>query len=202
MVGSIGVPPSLIKEMKPNHTNIAPLTIDISLDSIFTIEQLRNFLGLFGDDTTDGLVFRLHEQAINTMEDMNTKALIPRQITDYYNCWNKYLELSQYGATDVSLEYFNSDGVSTPLTDYVLDTTGKYPRIYFRNTPNHMLSDLHKHPIVVSYTPVIPMNMIYAARNAIQFLVTRAYANRAMNLMPVDIKTAFKIYQKYRKRIG
>ena len=173
------------------------------MDPVFTIDQMRNYLSLYGDNTTDGMIFRLMEQAISKMEDMNTKALIERQVTDNYRCWNSYFELSQYDLNTVtSVEYIDKDGVTTPYTDYILDKTGKYPRIYFREVPNLELSEYHQNPIIVKYTPIIPANMLYAARDAIQFLVTNAYTHRAMSIRTIDVEPAYKIYKKYRKRIG
>lgn len=167
-------------------------------DDFVSNKELGEYAALFADTSDDSMMDAFLDEAIRAIEVHYNKIVIPRKTTDYFDCWDAYLELSQNkfpGDPNLTITWIGDEFPYTPtqldkaVDDYVLDISGDNGRLIFKDVPRYTLSHLHENPIEVSYTPEFDTHIRQEARRAATWFVKESYRTERrpggyINMMP------------------
>lgn len=103
--------------MYPAFKRNANFTDDVNFDDLITLQEIRDDLGLFNDDSQDSSIKGYLRTSLRECEKILGVPVISRNVTNYYPSFAKRMELSQEVPDSdfaiVSVSYRNANLVAT-----------------------------------------------------------------------------------------
>ena len=189
----------------PQHSVITGFADDEDFAGIVPLEDIRDYLGIFGDTSDNNLIHTLSQMAVKEIELIVGQSIIPRTVTDHYQLFHDYHILSQKGAiTSLSRFYINASNTSVSLTDaHIIDTSGDEKRVVFTGgAPDYELSEDIANPVSMAYTSGMPLNMTDSVRNAFLYIINHLYFNRGDTIANVDKRHIYRVLAPFKGIVG
>lgn len=119
--------------------------------TVITVADLKAQIGLWGDDSYDLELASTLEAAQDLVEDTAGMFLRDTNIEQPLTGFND-LEIKHKKISWVKVKYINEAGtqVTMPASDYILDESGIYPRIVFKEFP--ATNSDYAYPVFIEYT--------------------------------------------------
>lgn len=195
-----------------NYAKFEQIERDIAT-AWFDIQQIRDQLNLFDDDSQDNYLFGLDLATRMAIEDYLGMTIFSTRWRVYYDnmgLYNTqvYLDLPEtgIGATGITVntvQYYGSQSATVPIlipsSGYSYDPTGN--RIILNQVPNTVNQNI-ANPIVVTYTTnANPMAQYPVIQQAGLLLLTHLYNNRSnstiekMNDIPFGVSQLLRPYK-------
>ena len=143
-------------------TTLSPAHSVVTLGNtlIVSLEEARDWIGMFSDDSEDDMVQSLVEAAEKRVRELsNGFQLSEATVIDYYPLVCKRMLLSTRpvigDVKDVSVSYYNDTEASVDIAqgNFHLDTTCVFPAVVFPDSElTHRLSRVYKNPVSVQYS--------------------------------------------------
>ena len=178
---------------------------DSSLDSLISIDELREYIRLMDDESDDELLQRLRHDAALFVEDITGKPCTPRRVTNYYETWvNRFNLIRDWESIeDVSVLYIDRENQGElEFNTIIEDGTGSDFAVMVVDSVE--LSEDIMYPVNIAFDYTPSQGYQAAAREAVKFLVNqRYYTTGDMIMNNVDMNSlAFKALNAYRMRLA
>lgn len=158
-------------------------------DGWLSLEEIRNQINLFGDNSQDTYLAALEKAVRMAIEDYLGMPFASTQYKVYYGASNVVSsittldipEVSQGGVTIDSVSYYNNNSPSTitvlPSSDYYYDPTGN--KVIVNSAPTN-INPAMTSPIMVTYSlDPSPLSAYPVIKQAGLLLFTHLYNNRS-----------------------
>ena len=176
-----------------------PLTVDVN--GFVDLDELRNHLGLFGNDDEDELLEELTMQAVFKVRDITGHSPVRSFVNAYYPQWSERFELAKYARNveEVEIRYFASDSL---LSDYDgefrIDESGPVAAVNVRESVD-VDQGVYANPVVVRFEYIPDDDFVHNARKAAWHIIGQEFHNRGADVSRVDFDgPAFKALTAYR----
>lgn len=130
-----------------------------------TVQQVRDAIGIYGDDTEDSYIQQLILSADEVASHYIGNPITAVTRTDYYTRFTKNFELSAKFTTTNStfvVTYFddNQNEQTWDSDNYLVDQTTKYTTIIVKNNIEFpIVSSYFKNPIMITYSAGVPSEL-------------------------------------------
>ena len=130
-----------------------------------TVQQVRDAIGIYGDDTEDSYIQQLILSADEVASNYIGNPITAVTRVDYYTRFTSIFELSAKFTTTTStfvINYFdeNENEQTWSSDNYIVDKTTKYITIIAKNNVEFpVVSSYFKNPIKITYSAGVPSEL-------------------------------------------